>query len=148
MPVVRKSALVRYSVGEMFALVKDVRRYPQFLPWCNATRVLRESEREICAEIVIARLGIHQTFSTCNRYEPDRWMSLELQSGPFRTLRGEWHFLALREDACKVALELEFEFAGTLIDKAFGSVFNHVANSLVDAFCKRADEVYRGRRSI
>jgi len=146
--MVRKSALVRHSAAEMFALVKDVLHYPQFLPWCHTTRVLRESEREVCAELVVARLGIHQAFSTCNQYEPDRWMTLELHTGPFRKLRGEWRFLPLRDDACKVSLELEFEFSGTLIDKAFGGVFHHVANSLVDAFCKRADEVYRGGRSV
>jgi len=146
--MVRKSALVRHSAAEMFALVKEVRDYPRFLPWCHTTRVLRESEREVCAELVVARLGIHQAFSTCNRYEPDQWITLELQTGPFRKLRGEWRFLPLREDACKVSLELEFEFSGALIDRAFGGVFHHVANSLVDAFCKRADEVYGGGRSV
>jgi len=70
-------------------------------------------------------------------------MSLELKEGPFRKLRGDWYFTPLREDACKVELDLEFEFAGFLIDKAFGSVFRHVADNMVDAFCKRADEVYR-----
>jgi ribosome-associated toxin RatA of RatAB toxin-antitoxin module len=144
MPRVHKSALVRHSAAQMFGLVKDVGRYPQFLPWCHSTRVIRESEREICAELVVARLGIRQSFSTCNQFEPDRWMGIELRDGPFRKLRGDWRFLALRADACKVELEMEFEFSGAIIDKAFGGVFNHIANALVDAFCKRADEVYRG----
>jgi ribosome-associated toxin RatA of RatAB toxin-antitoxin module len=144
MPTVKKSALVRHSAENMFALVKDVESYPEFLPGCHSSRVLRQSDEEICAEIVVARVGIKQAFSTCNRFEAGKWMGLELKEGPFRKLRGDWHFTPLREDACKVELELEFEFAGFLIDKAFGSVFRHVADNMVDAFCKRADEVYRG----
>ena len=140
----KKSALVHYSAAQMFELVEDVRAYPRFLPWCHDARLLRATEREICAEIVVARLGVRQTFSTCNHFERNKWMTLELRDGPFKQLRGKWRFLPLRDDACKVELELEFEFSGAMIDKAFGSVFNHVANTLVDAFCKRADEVYRG----
>ncbi|EXJ16111.1 Putative oligoketide cyclase/dehydratase or lipid transport protein YfjG [Imhoffiella purpurea] len=127
----------------MFDLVYDVGSYPKFLPWCHSTRVLSETEEKICGQIEVARMGIRQTFSTCNRFERDTWMTLELLDGPFRKLNGCWRFTALREDASKVELELEFEFSGKLIDKAFGSVFNQIANTLVDAFCKRADEVYR-----
>jgi ribosome-associated toxin RatA of RatAB toxin-antitoxin module len=141
-PIVRKSALVHYSAQQMFVLVKEVEAYPDFLPWCHSTRILRQSDNEVCAELVVARIGIRQAFSTCNRFAPGEWMSLELKEGPFKHLRGEWRFTALREDACKVELELEFEFSGSVINKAFGSIFNHVANTLVDAFCKRAKEVY------
>jgi len=90
----------------------------------------------------VARMGIHQTFSTCNRFVPGERMELELDDGPFRKLQGAWTFRPLREDACKVELKLEFEFSGKLIDKAFGGVFRQIANNLVDAFCKRAEEVY------
>lgn len=128
----------------MFVLVYDVASYPQFLPWCQHAEVIKETDEQICGRIEVARLGIHQTFSTCNRYERDRRMTIDLLDGPFRKLHGGWNFLPLREDASKVELELEFEFSGRLIDKAFGSVFNQIANTLVDAFCKRADEVYRG----
>ncbi len=128
----------------MFHLVRDVEAYPGFLPWCHTTRVLSREENRLCAELVVARLGIQQTFSTCNRFIENEWMELELRDGPFKYLRGRWTFLPLREDACKVSLTLDFEFAGALIDKALGAVFHQIANSMVDAFCKRADEVYRG----
>jgi len=142
-PVVKKSALVPYSSAQMFTLVMDVRSYPQFLPWCRSTRVLSCTENETCAQIEVSRLGIHQTFSTCNRFELDRRLNIDLLDGPFRHLTGGWSFTALREDACKVELELDFEFRGGLIDKAFGPVFHQIANTLVDAFCRRASEVYR-----
>ncbi len=139
---VNKSALVYHSAAEMFALVYEVEAYPDFLPWCHHTRVLSREENRLCAEIIVARLGIRQAFSTCNRFEKDAWMEIALQEGPFRYLRGRWNFLSLRPDACKVALDLEFEFSGGLIDRAFGPVFHQIANTLVDAFCRRGDEVY------
>lgn len=142
MATVRKSALVPHSASEMFNLVYDVASYPKFLPWCSNARVISETEEKICGQIEVNRMGIRQTFSTCNAYERDRLMSIDLLDGPFKKLVGQWRFTPLREDASKVELELEFEFSGRLIDKAFGGVFNQIANTLVDAFCKRADDVH------
>jgi ribosome-associated toxin RatA of RatAB toxin-antitoxin module len=144
MAVVKKSALVPYSAQRMFDLVYDVQSYPEFLPWCHRAQVISETEDQICGRIEVARLGIHQTFSTCNRFERYTRMDIALLDGPFRKLHGGWRFTPLREDACKVELELDFEFSGRLIDRAFGAVFNQIANSLVDAFCKRADDVFDG----
>lgn len=89
-------------------------------------------------------MGIHQSFTTCNQYEAPHRMSIELVEGPFKKLHGAWEFQALREDACKVLLKLEFEFSGRLINAAFGKVFHQIANTLVESFCKRAKEVYGG----
>ncbi|NEX20657.1 type II toxin-antitoxin system RatA family toxin [Thiorhodococcus mannitoliphagus] len=142
MAIVKKSALVQHSASQMFDLVYDVGSYPKFLPWCSNSRVISETDKKICGQIEVQRMGIHQTFSTCNEFERDRLMNIDLLDGPFRKLVGAWRFTPLREDASKVELELEFEFSGRLIDKAFGGVFNQIANTLVDAFCKRADEVH------
>lgn len=144
MPVVRKSALVAHSAAEMFELINDVESYPQFLPWCKTTKLLSRTEEELCGQLEVSRIGISQTFSTCNRLFPYERIVLQLLDGPFKRLQGEWRFTALREDACKVELELDFEFSGKLINSAFGAVFAQIANTLVDAFCKRADEVARG----
>lgn len=145
MPVVTKSALVPYTTSQMFGLVNDVESYAEFLPWCRSGRWISKSDREQCAEIEVARAGIHQKFSTCNRTFGSERIEIHLHKGPFRKLEGVWTFSPLGEAACKVQLRLEFEFAGKLISAAFGSVFNHIASTLVDAFCKRAEEVY-GRR--
>lgn len=142
MPIVKKSALVPHAASKMFDLVADVESYPKFLPWCHSARVLSETENEICGQIEVARLGIHQTFSTCNRFVRNERMDIALLDGPFRRLHGCWTFHALRPDACKVELELEFEFSGKLIDRAFGAVFHQIANNLVDAFSRRIEEVY------
>lgn len=144
MPVVKKSALVTHAAPEMYQLVIDVESYPDFLPWCSATRLLSQSDNEQCAELEVSRIGIRQRFSTCNRLHPHERIDLRLKEGPFTDLQGRWLITPLRDDACKVELELSFEFSGKLINKAFGAVFGQIANTLVDAFCKRADEVYRG----
>jgi ribosome-associated toxin RatA of RatAB toxin-antitoxin module len=144
LPVVNKSALVTHSASEMFNLINDVESYPEFLPWCSSTALLSQSENEMCAELEVARIGIRQKFSTCNTLYPHERIDLQLKDGPFTSLQGSWWITPLREDACKVELRLEFEFSGKLINKAFGAVFSQIANTLVDAFCKRADEVYRG----
>jgi ribosome-associated toxin RatA of RatAB toxin-antitoxin module len=144
MPTVHRSALVAHSSEQMFDLVADVESYPKFLPWCHRAWLVSESADELCGRIEVARLGVHQTFTTCNRFQRPNYMNIDLVDGPFRKLTGRWTFTSLRADACKVELALEFEFAGALIDRAFGAVFHQIANSLVDAFCKQADEVYRG----
>ena len=142
MATVEKTALVHHTTREMYDLVSDINAYQDFLPWCSASRLISESETEICGEIEVSRMGIRQKFSTCNAIYPPDKMHLKLKDGPFKKLEGIWQFTALSEDACKVSLQLEFEFSGRLIDKAFGRVFLIIANDLVEAFCKRAEDVY------
>jgi len=126
----------------MYNLVNDVDHYPEFLPWCSDGRLISSSDEQICGEIEVSRAGIRQRFTTCNRLEKDRRIEIGLKEGPFKRLDGYWLFTPLREDACKVELVLNFEFSGALINKAFGKVFNQIAITLVDAFCKRAEELY------
>lgn len=142
MALVDKSALVHHSASQMYELVADVAAYQDFLPWCSSSRLISSSDTEICGEIEVSRAGITQKFSTCNPIVPGEKMLLKLRDGPFRKLEGTWLFTALGDNACKVSLQLEFEFSGKLINAAFGKVFSSIANELVDAFCKRADEVY------
>ncbi len=136
-----------YSARQMFDLVNDVESYPEFLPWCSSTTLLSRTADMVCAELEVSRIGISQRFSTCNRMVPGEYMEIELVEGPFKHLRGRWDFRPLRADACKVELELDFDFSGKLINAAFGTVFHQVANTLVDAFCKRAEEVYGSERA-
>jgi len=139
---VEKSALVPFSDQAMFDLVKDVAHYQDFLPWCSESELLSQEGDRLCGRIVVERLGIRQAFSTCNLCDEPHRMELELLEGPFKSLHGAWEFIALREDACKVVLTLDFEFSGKLINAAFGKVFHQVANTLVESFCRRAREVY------
>jgi ribosome-associated toxin RatA of RatAB toxin-antitoxin module len=140
--VVEKSALVQHSAGEMYRLVNDVEQYQDFLPWCKSSRLVSLEGDTMVGELVVAKSGITQSFSTRNTLTKDRLIELQLDEGPFSRLTGQWEFTPLRDDACKVSLRLEFEFSGRLINAAFGAVFSQIANTMVDAFCKRADEIY------
>ena len=141
MAVGDKSALVPYPASEMYDIVNDVDRYPEFLPWCRSARLLSRTEEQLCGEIEVSKAGVTQVFSTCNKLIPCERIDIELKEGPFRKLHGSWNFTVLRADACKVSLKLEFEFSNVLMNKAFGVVFSQIANSLVEAFCKRASEI-------
>lgn len=147
MAIVEKSALVPYSAETLFNIVKDVDAYPEFLPWCKDARKLSETEDELCGEIVVSKAGVTRSFATCNKLYPCHRMEIRLKEGPFHKLEGAWEFTELRNDACKISLRLEFEFSSGLMDKAFGIVFAQIANSLVDAFCKRAAKLAGSKAS-
>ncbi|QOR40501.1 type II toxin-antitoxin system RatA family toxin [Billgrantia diversa] len=142
MPMVNRSALVRHTPRDMFELVNDFERYPEFLPGCRRARLLERDESHLIGEMTLGRAGLEQSFTTRNDLiEPER-IEMSLVSGPFKRLRGRWLFLPMGEGACKVCLELEFEFANRLMGMAFGKLFQQVAGQLVDSFTRRADELY------
>ncbi len=143
---IKRTALVHYSPAEMYKLVNDVDAYASFLPWCKSSKVLDKSDDEMTASIDMARGILNQTFTTHNKLEKNHLISMSLVDGPFKTLNGYWQFDSMKtENACKVTLELQFEFNNTMISLAANPVFTQIANSLVDAFCKRAEEVYGAR---
>ena len=145
---VNRSLLVCYSDAQMYALVRDVEQYPQFLPWCPSTQVRPlGSDGDLEARVDIAYLGVHSHFTTHNVHRPPARIELRLVDGPFRNLQGNWSFRALAPDACKVTLELEYSFGPGLLGRVVAPVFELVANSLVDAFAARAQSLYGVREA-
>lgn len=144
MPAVHRSALVPFSAAKMYDLVNDVEQYPQFLPGCDGARVLEQQEQLMVASLLVSKAGVKQWFTTRNELTKDNAISMNLQDGPFKRLTGGWRFTELAENACKIELELEFEFSNSIAQLAFGKVFSSLANSMVKAFTERAKEVYRG----
>ncbi|MCW8917528.1 MAG: type II toxin-antitoxin system RatA family toxin [Gammaproteobacteria bacterium] len=142
MTTINKSALVAYSAAQMYALVNDVDAYATFLPWCRSSKVLSRDEDVIRATVEIAHGSLHKSFTTRNRLQRDKMIEMRLEEGPFKRLDGFWRFDVLGEQACKVSLDLEFEFNNRLVGMAMGPIFSQIANSLVDAFSKRAVDVY------
>lgn len=145
MTIIQRNALVPYSTRQMFELVNNIEDYPRFLPWCSASHILLRTEKEVEATLDIVWSGIHKSFTTRNVLYPHERMDIDLIKGPFRHLEGRWSFIELGAQGCKVHMELEFELTGNFIDRIFQPIFNHIANSLVDSFCKRAVEVYGNR---
>lgn len=145
MKSVHKSVLIWYSAPEMYALVTDVARYPDFLPWCSHARVLEQGEAGMTAEVGIAFKGVRQSFTTRNEHVPGREVRLQLVKGPFSRLEGRWTFTPVGAEgqrACRVELELKYGFSSALLATVVGPVFDRIAGSLVDAFVKRAEQVY------
>ena len=142
MTEIKKTALISFTDQQMFNLVKDVDKYQEFLPWCSDSRLTFSKGNRFCGAITVERMGVNQSFSTCNTCDEPSKIAISLDDGPFETLQGYWQFDALDETACKISLKLEFEFSSKLMEVAFGAVFNHIANTMVESFCKRAKEVY------
>ncbi len=139
---VERSALVRHSALDMFHLVNDVAAYPVFLKWCKSSQVLSESSNEMTAELEIAWKVLHKTFTTKNKLEEGESIQLELVDGPFKSMQGEWKFKHLRKDACKITMEIDFEFKSSVSNMVFSAIFTQICGSLMDSFIKRADVVY------
>lgn len=142
MAVVHKSVLLGYSAEQMFTLVDRVEDYPQFLPWCGGVEVKERGEHSLIATLKINFHGVRQSFTTKNTNNRPHSMTMQLLEGPFKHLHGTWNFKPLREDACKIDFDLQYEFSNKLIEGVIGPVFNMIATSFVDSFSKRAEQVY------
>jgi len=144
MTTVCKSALVPYTPAQMFDLVDDIDRYPEFLPWCRSTEIISRTGDEVSARLELVRAGLHKTFTTNNRNQKNKMIEIRLVEGPFKRLQGFWRFDALGDDGCKISLDMEFEFSNRILTMTIGPVFNQITNTLIDAFTKRAEVLYGG----
>ena len=143
MAVVEKSVLLPFSAEQMFVLVDNVADYPQFLPWCGGTSVTVLDESRIRATVEINYHHVKQSFTTENvRVAPQR-IDIALLDGPFKHLDGCWQFIALAPTACKIEFRLNYEFSNKLLEKVVGPVFHYIASTFVEAFIKRAEQVYK-----
>jgi ribosome-associated toxin RatA of RatAB toxin-antitoxin module len=139
---VQRSAIVPYSPAQMFDLVADLERYPEFLPWCAAARLIERDARHLRGSLTMAQGPLQGSFTTRNQLDYPRSMSLELEEGPFSDLQGEWQFEALGEGGCRISLEMRFAFASRVKDALLGVIFEQSCNRLVDAFVQRAAMIY------
>ncbi len=145
MKTVHKSVLIWHSAPQMFALVADVARYPEFLPWCSSGQVLEQTPQGMVASIGMSLGGIKKSFTTRNLHVPNQRIQLALVDGPFSHLEGTWDFTPVGQSdmsACKVEFTLNYGFSSQTLAALVGPVFDKIAGSLVDAFVKRADQVY------
>ncbi len=141
MAEIHKSVLVKHSAEKMFHLVDSCEAYPQFLPWCAGAQLLERTENITAARIFIAYRAVKTHFATQNQKIYPSKMIIHFLEGPFKKLEGAWHFIALKENACKINFELSYEFSNKFFEKVMGPVFQHITNSFVDAFIERAKNV-------
>jgi ribosome-associated toxin RatA of RatAB toxin-antitoxin module len=154
---VAKSVLLWYSPREMYALVIGVARYPEFLPWCERAEVVEQHDDGVTARLHLAYAGVRHAFTTRNRHAADATVHIGLIDGPFSMLDGSWEFIALplpgggtggaggAGQACRIEFQLRYAFSSAALEAVLSPVFDKIANSLVDAFVKRAEQVYGPR---
>ena len=141
MPEVHRFALVPYTPAQMYELVRDVPRYPEFLDWVQAAEVHEEDERLQLATLEVRLGGIVRRFTTRNELFPGRSLSMRLHRGPFDQLSGQWNFAALG-DGTKVSLDLKFKLPGSVLLKPFQRSFGRMADRMVDDFSRRAERIH------
>ena len=142
---IQKSVLIWYSAQQMFDLVVDVPAYPQFLPWCDSAYVVEVNAQGATAQVGISFGGIRQRFTTRNTHTANSEVAMQLVDGPFSQLDGAWRFIPVggpEQRACRVELQLNYGFDNAALAAVIGPVFDKIASSLVDAFVKRAEQVY------
>jgi ribosome-associated toxin RatA of RatAB toxin-antitoxin module len=147
---VKKSVLLWYSPSEMYALVTGVADYPQFLPWCQRADVLEKHDAGMTVKLHLIYAGVRQTFTTRNTHVPSDSVVVELVDGPFSVLNGTWRFLPVANapvgsQACKIEFDLQYVFSNRGFELLLSPVFDRIANTFVDSFVKRAEQVYGAR---
>lgn len=143
MAIIHRSAIVPYTSEQMYELVNDIARYQEFVPYCTSSIVHEKTDDAIRATLTLSAKGYQKSFTTMNRLQKNRMMEIQLIDGPFKQLEGFWKFEQRDEKHSEVILDLTFELSNKLFAMMFGPVFQQVAGSLVDAFVKRADIIYR-----
>lgn len=139
---IRRSALVHYSPRQMFDLVNDVEAYPKRFGWCSGAQVLEREGDALIARLDLRFAGLRHSFTTRNVAQPPDRITVELVAGPFHSLAGQWSFEALGDRGCKVALVLDFDYAGRFGGMALKLGFQGLANRMVDDFCREARRTY------
>lgn len=144
---IKRTALVPYTPAQMFALVEDFERYPEFLPGMTGAELLERNANELVGKLTIERGGVRESFTTRNSLHPPGRMDMKLVNGPFRLLEGHWGFVPLVDDGGKhrgtrIELNIRFEFKNPLTSLLFSKTFESTCVALVDAFARRAKEIY------
>ncbi len=139
---VRRSALLPYSPEQMYGLVIDVERYPQFLPWCTAAEILAAEGGEVTVRLGLSSGFARASFTTRNRHDPDRSVIMRLVDGPFDHLEGRWDFTPIGNAGTRADLNVRFSTHGIIGALALGPAFEGICNHLVDAFARRARQVF------
>jgi ribosome-associated toxin RatA of RatAB toxin-antitoxin module len=142
MKEIARSAIVEHSAAEMYALVEDIEAYPRFLPWCAAAAVHERRPDATRATLTVGVGALRHSFTTQNENRPGEAIDMRLEQGPFRRFHGEWRFVPLGPAACRIEFSLQYEFSSRTLGRVLAPLFDGLADSMVDAFVRRAAEVH------
>jgi ribosome-associated toxin RatA of RatAB toxin-antitoxin module len=138
---IRRTALIGHSAASTFDLIEAAEHYPEFLPWCASATILERDESVVAARLTVDYRGLKFGLTTRNPKQRPHWMAIRMQDGPFRRFEGEWRLVELGSDACKIEFTLRYEFDNRLVGKLADTVFERIADTMIDAFANRADQV-------
>ncbi|MBW4023027.1 MAG: type II toxin-antitoxin system RatA family toxin [Proteobacteria bacterium] len=141
MPRYAEQKRVPYTPEQMFDLVADVGKYPQFLPWCIGARIRTHTQEELVADLTIGFGPFRESFTSRVTLQHPHTIVVHYENGPFKYLNNRWHFLA-DPNGCLVDFFVDFEFRSRMLQMAIGSVFAEAVRRMVYAFLKRARDVY------
>lgn len=144
---IRRSAIVEHAAAELYALVDDIESYPQFLPWCVAASVHDRTPTTTRATLTVGLKGMRQSFTTQNDNRAGDAIEMRLVEGPFRTFSACWRFSPLSAGACKIDFSLEYEFSSRILARLLEPLFDRIADTMVDAFARRADQIHGAPKS-
>jgi ribosome-associated toxin RatA of RatAB toxin-antitoxin module len=138
---IRRSALIGHPAASTFDLIEAAEHYPEFLPWCANAVILERDDNIVAARLTVDYRGLRFDMTTRNPKRRPHWMAVRLERGPFRRFEGDWRLLELGPDACKIEFALRYEFDSALVGKLADSVFERIADTMIDAFAARAEDV-------
>lgn len=140
---IARSAIVEHSAADLYALVERIEAYPEFLPWCRAAHVHeRSTPGKTRATLEVGLKGVAHSFTTENRNRPGKAIDMRLVEGPFRHFSAVWKFTPLGPRAAKIEFEMAYEFGSAALARLLEPLFQHIADTMVDAFTRRAKVVY------
>lgn len=142
MSLIKHSAWTHYSAEQIYQLVNEVEKYPEFLPWCQSTRVIETKEDTMLVQVGIAWMGLHKTFSTENQLFPHRRIIIRLVNGGFNHLEGIWQFNHAEQGGCRIDFTLDFSLKNKLTDFMLQPFIHSISTNLIHAFTERAKKIY------
>jgi coenzyme Q-binding protein COQ10 len=131
-----------YTADQLYALVMDVEKYPEFIPWCRAARILSQHQDSFLAELVIAFKHIRESYVSRVKGElASHRIAVVMERGPFHHLTNHWHFIS-QTDGCIIDFTIDFSFKNKILEKIIGALFTRATQKMVEAFTTRAEALY------
>lgn len=142
MPHHHEQRILPHSAGQMFDLVADVKRYPEFLPWVSAIRIRKDDEQEMLADMVVGFKSLRETFSSRVLKTPKSLIVVDYLDGPMKHLHNAWKFADLPEGGSTVDFTVDFSFRNKMFEALAGQFFDSALRKMTSAFIERADKLY------
>ena len=147
MPVINQQRHLQWSAEEMFDLVADVKRYPEFLPWVVATRIKSDSESEMVADMMVGFSALREKFTSRVHKDRPRRIAVEYLDGPLKRLSNTWGFTPHEDGGCVIDFNVDFTFRSAIFEKLAGQYLDRAFRKMVAAFETRAEKLYGSRSS-